>query len=1037
MGYGAVLVAVLVLAIGIRLSFGPIDLGFARSLVAQEFDTPDGKMTLAADRIYAEWGGTELPIKLVFNGLRLINGSKVLVATAPSVALSFQPASVLKARFLPTAIVVEQPTLNAEITREGGMLQRIFTKADTSSQGEVVGLLVEQLMAEPNFTTLLGQLDTVRVERARFTLRDVPSGVVWAAPDVKAELKRDASGVIITASGHFNNGGGPVGVALSGVYARDRSRISVEARIDGLKPPMFAALSPDAELLRGVDVALAGRMRLEASGAGDIRTAAVEVTAGPGTLKLPGILPATHKIRSLNAVAQVDAATHTANIDHITLDLDGVTATVTGTGTRMADGQHFTGRAELRKVPVDRLGEYWPIDFAPGGRAWALENVSHGTLDVIAELGLSTPGDDLSQLKVDRSIAFLDYRGMSVRYMQQMPELADIAGTARYEGNMLHFDIARGAGAGLDIANATVDLLNLDQPSPQQLAKLHVPITGPASAAISLLARPKLGLSRDMLYDPKKVGGTVAVDLSLSFPLLNSITVADLALSADAILSHVSIKDVLGSVDLSDANGRMSYGDQKFGVTGTGKLDGAPVEIAWHEQYGPRVPWRRRYELKGTVPAASIGKAGFPSPEPFLTGPIEVKSLTYQVAPNGTGEVQGRFDLKGAKASAPPVGWEKASGTEGTLSLGMKLAAGGRVSSIEFDGRGAGLTAKGGVRFGEDSTVQQVTVSQITLGRSDAGFEWRRRPGGVDVEVSGRSLELSRIREALKSRDESAKATPGGAAEKSRESTRVSVSLNQLLVKRGSLGALTGKLEIAGERLVSADMGIAAGKTGTFRVQPAAGGRNVIFYVADFGLLLRETGWLDGLNGGYLSFQGHFDDSVAQSPLSGTLKLGPYRLEKVTPRPDVDTLNSAIDGLNRAGNALQQFDGLEADIVKTGERVDVRHGRTSGRSIGLTTQGYLDLATDTARLRGVVVPGFALNNLLSNVPLLGPLITGGKDAGIFAISYRLEGPFDNLKSDINMMSVATPGALRDLFNSGSGGSFPDGNVGVPTPQDHN
>jgi hypothetical protein len=37
------------------------------------------------------------------------------------------------------------------------------------------------------------------------------------------------------------------------------------------------------------------------------------------------------------------------------------------------------------------------------------------------------------------------------------------------------------------------------------------------------------------------------------------------------------------------------------------------------------------------------------------------------------------------------------------------------------------------------------------------------------------------------------------------------------------------------------------------------------------------------------------------------------------------------------------------------------------------------------------VPGFALNNALSNVPLLGPLLTGGKDGGVFAIAYRSTG----------------------------------------------
>ena len=114
---------------------------------------------------------------------------------------------------------------------------------------------------------------------------------------------------------------------------------------------------------------------------------------------------------------------------------------------------------------------------------------------------------------------------------------------------------------------------------------------------------------------------------------------------------------------------------------------------------------------------------------------------------------------------------------------------------------------------------------------------------------------------------------------------------------------------------------------------------------------------------------------------------------------------------------LQQFDSLEADIAKTGDRIQIKNGRTSGQSIGLTTQGFIDLGNDTARLGGVVVPAFALNNLLSNVPLLGPLLTGGKDGGLFAISYQLHGPLDDLKTDVNMMSAITPGALRELFNA--------------------
>ena len=62
-------------------------------------------------------------------------------------------------------------------------------------------------------------------------------------------------------------------------------------------------------------------------------------------------------------------------------------------------------------------------------------------------------------------------------------------------------------------------------------------------------------------------------------------------------------------------------------------------------------------------------------------------------------------------------------------------------------------------------------------------------------------------------------------------------------------------------------MTIGGGKGSTFRVTPAGSGRNLFLYVADFGMLLKDAGWLDGLVNGYLHIEGHYDDGVTDSPL--------------------------------------------------------------------------------------------------------------------------------------------------------------------------
>lgn len=1024
----------LVVVAALRLMAGPIDLDFMKPRIARLIDAPGNDIRPDFDRIYFEWSGLSHPVRLAFTGLRFTNAQDQVIATAPEAALTFEPRSVVQGIFLPTSIAIIRPVIEADVAREGGALQRIMASPAGGAQSEAISILVDQLLAEPNYKSLIGQLDSVVVERADVTIRDLKSGLSWNAPQANAELRRDAAGVSIAANARFAGHGDPVDLSLSGVYTRDRSRISLVAKVSGFKPWIFADISPDLGILRGVDLALSGRLQIEGTGNGEVKAVAVDISGANGSVTLPGILPVAHQVRSMHAQFSVDNVEHTSKIERVDFDFGAARVIVTGAGHRISDTRHFAGRAEIRQIPVDRIADYWPLEFAEGGRRWAITNITAGTIDVAAEFAASAPVDHIAELKMDRMAAFLDFGGLTVRYMPNMPEMQDVSGKARYENGNLHFDIARGGAVNLEVTGGTIDLIGLDKPAPQ-MAAIRLPITGSAQDVMRFLARPRLGLPKQTLYDHRRLGGQVAVDVSLSFPLIDALTVAEIDVAAEAQLTAFSLKDVLGDVDLTDATARLKYGNSELSVVGQGKLDGSTVDVTWREMFAAKAPFRRRYDVKGTIPAALVEKAGFPSIEPYVVGPIGT-TLHYQVATNGTGEVGGRFDMKAAKLSVLPLAWGKEAGTDSLATVTLKLAAGGRIATADFDGRGGGLQVNGQVRFAGDSSVQQISLQQVKLGQTDIAVDWRRHAGGIDIAVRGQALELQRVRDMLHNRNQAAAREPKGVASVSRASTKAQIQLQNVIVKRGSLGYLNGRLELVGDRVASADLTMGGGKGTTLRIAPVAQGRTLFFYVADFGQLLSEAGWIDGLVGGYLHIEGKFNDTWADPPLEGTLKMGPYRLQRMTPRRDIGTLNSAIDGLSSAGNALQQFDSLSANLTKAGDRIQIRNGRTSGQSIGLTTQGVIDLGNDTARLNGIVVPAFALNNLLSNVPLLGPLLTGGKDGGMFAVSYQLHGPFDDLKTDVNMMSAMAPGALRDVFNapSNAGTEAPGQPIGSPEMQ---
>jgi hypothetical protein len=103
-----------------------------------------------------------------------------------------------------------------------------------------------------------------------------------------------------------------------------------------------------------------------------------------------------------------------------------------------------------------------------------------------------------------------------------------------------------------------------------------------------------------------------------------------------------------------------------------------------------------------------------------------------------------------------------------------------------------------------------------------------------------------------------------------------------------------------------------------------------------------------------------------------------------------------------------------------GGRLIIRRGQASGDSVGITAQGTFQLDTDEICLAGAVTPAYVLNAFLSNVPIIGWILTGGEGRGLFAVNYAVHGPIDNPKGDINVATAITPGFLRRMMEGTCG-----------------
>ena len=84
-------------------------------------------------------------------------------------------------------------------------------------------------------------------------------------------------------------------------------------------------------------------------------------------------------------------------------------------------------------------------------------------------------------------------------------------------------------------------------------------------------------------------------------------------------------------------------------------------------------------------------------------------------------------------------------------------------------------------------------------------------------------------------------------------------------------------------------------------------------------------------------------------------------------------------------------------------------------AMGATLEGQFDYQHDDVRLRGTFVPAYAINNFLARVPIIGDIIGGGKNEGIFGMTYEVVGPPGNATLRVMPMSVFAPGIFRKVF----------------------
>ncbi len=693
-------------------------------------------------------------------------------------------------------------------------------------------------------------------------------------------------------------------------------------------------------------------------------------------------------------------------------------------------GVYLAGRG--KSLGHELIRKLWPPVLAKQSRKWYRENLIKGVVDD-AEFRIRLTGDQINQalagqpLPADSVELKFNASGVDLTYAEGLPPIKEAKGSFALSGVVFDIDFAGGtiplpSGNALGIRGGKMQITKLALPvSP---ATMTIGLDGNVADYAEYANLPPLELLEGSNFDLANVTGRGQVDLKLAMPLKPGITSAEFDVAAEAKLSNARIRNAVQGLDLEDAEFDLTLSDAVISAKGTAKLGEKRAKLTWRRPLTKSSNADEDMTLSASLSDRDRQKLGI-SLDPFLVGPTPV---TVSFVRRGSEIISAEVDadLSDTSMSLETLGWTRPPSAKTRATFKVDMGDSKVIKIADLSVTGKGLKIIGEVRLSKDGGgLLTASLPRFILSDTNQlALEVDNTSGQLKIGVGGASLDAR----PLISQMMSSKVAATGTAREPPVS--INTNISRIYVHRGeTVNNLKGSLVTADGAVQSAEItgNYVNGAPITMRITRDNGGnRRMRVTGRDAGATLRAVNLYSKIAGGTIDF-----GAILGNPGQGAIQRGLLEVRNFSVENEA-VLAQIDDSARRAGrNGTRNGNGLRLSRLSVPFSVDHSYVRigdalVQGPEIGASAQGIIrktDLAMD---IGGTIIPAYAINSAISNVPLLGDVLTGGKGQGIFGLNFALQGSMNQPRFLVNPVSAIAPGIFRNLFNIGGGQTNSDG-----------
>lgn len=1061
----------------IRISSSPLEIGFAKQYIESALYDPQTGNHAAMDQVFLFWPNFRDAVYLVLKGGKILNKDNKVILSVSEVSLTVSKAGLVYGRVMPKTIIIKQPQLRITRTEENtidiGLGADLSSSGDDTDQGEVVARILDAL-SQPEQKAPeghpLSRLKSLKVEGARLMVEDHIIGLSWFLPDFDVSLSRADNGLKADMTIDLPAvRGQPSSFGLLLHYDRKSKNFNLLADIRNLDTMILAGKLPSLDVLRDQDLVVNALVHTSFGMDFQPKHFIFKAFSKSGHLYHPKVTKAPVPYKDLSLSAIYVRSTGKFELKDAQITLNDVTlkagADLVNEDFKSIHGPVRLKIDELKHASIDPL---WP-EFLRGDSSerWIVQKMADGTFHNIwatadirairlaeadpaaaddpsatvpdpqpaptAETvaptetetlpeSVSAQGPEIEKqaegwdFSVDQVEAGFDYENLTVDYRPPLFPVTQAKGTGHFDlkTDTLTSEIESAKIGDLTVTGGKVVLGEVVAVG-KGTADISTTLHGPLKEVVAYLSNEPVSLQKKKNIDVKKVKGDADIDLRMIFDTSKPVLLDDMTITAKGSLKDYVLPNVVRQLDLTGSTLAFALADKKVSASGQAQLHNRDIDFEWEEYMSAEGrPYKSKAKAKIVADPNLRQELGV-NLDLFLEGsvPLGVDYTTYN---DGTAVADVSVDAGPARFYIDPFDYEKPSGEKAQATFKayfkneeLKEIKNLKATAPRFTLEDTSLAFSG---KGKDTYLSSGKVKRFTLDETDARLDFTIDANGqVKMLFDGPFLDARPFLDTEEQKKDYADPPSilSVTAAKMRTADQQTLSETKLYMDIDDEG-----------RFNQLEMDAKVGKGDIYlRFKPDKEGKRKFFMeVTDAGAFLKAFNLYNGMRGGKMTVSGEPIKTVRDRNFKGKAEIRDFVADKAPAMTKLFSILSLPGLMEVLKNDGLAFSRLETEFNwyyrKKGSLLELRDGRTSGNTLGLTFDGKFDNAALTVDVSGTVIPLSGINEIIGKIPLVGDIITGGSGS-LFAATYSIKGKMEDPVISANPLSVLTPGILRRIL----------------------